>query len=130
ASAGDEAMVMGDLVLTDSEISPVMKQLVDHGLQISAVHNHLLRTSVPVFYMHISGHGDAVQLAHTLHTALASSRTPLTAAPAAPPAPVGLDTAALDKTLGFKGNANGGVYQFAIPRAETISEGGMTVPPS
>jgi hypothetical protein len=128
--AGDGAMVMGDLVLTDTEISPVMKHLVDHGLEISAVHNHLLRTSVPVFYMHISGHGDAVQLAQTLHAALASSNTPLNVPGAAPPPAVDLDTAALDKALGFKGAANGGVYQFAIARAETISEGGMTVPPS
>lgn len=128
--AGDGAMVMGDLVLTDTEISPVMKHLVDHGFEISAIHNHLLRTSVPVFYMHISGHGDAAQLAQTLHTALALSQTPLNAPAAAPAPPVDLDTAALDKTLGFKGTPNGGVYQFAIPRAETISEGGMTVPPA
>jgi len=128
--AGEGAMVMGDLVLTDTEISPVMKHLVDHGLEISAIHNHLLRTSVPVFYMHISGHGDAAQLAQTLHSALALSQTPLTAPAAAAPPPIDLDTAALDKALGFKGTPNGGVYQFAIPRAETISEGGMTVPPS
>jgi uncharacterized protein DUF1259 len=128
--AGEGAMVMGDLVLTDTEIGPVMKHLVDHGLEISAVHNHLLRTSVPVFYMHISGHGDAAQLAQTLHAALALSQTPLNPPAAAPPPPVDLDTAALDKALGFKGTPNGGVYQFAIPRAETISEGGMTVPPS
>ena len=128
--AGEGAMVMGDLVLTDTEISPVMKHLVDHGLEISAIHNHLLRTSVPVFYMHISGHGDAAQLAQTLHSALALSQTPLTAPAAAAPPSIDLDTAALDKALGFKGTPNGGVYQFAIPRAETISEGGMTVPPS
>jgi hypothetical protein len=128
--AGDAAMVMGDLVLTYTEISPVMKHLVDHGLEISAVHNHLLRTSVPVFYMHISGHGDAAQLAQTLHAALALSHTPLTAPAATPSPPVDLDTAALDKAMGFKGTPNGGVYQFSIPRAETISAGAMTVPPS
>jgi hypothetical protein len=128
--AGNETMVMGDLVLTDTEISPVMKRLIDDGFEITAIHNHLLRTSVPVFYMHIGGHGDPVKLAETLHAALALSKTPLTQPAAAPPPSVDLDTAAIEKTLGFKGTANGGVYQFSVPRAESISEGGMAVPPS
>ena len=128
--AGDGAMFMGDLVLTDTEISPVMQRLIADGVEITAIHNHLLRTSVPVFYMHVGGHGDPVKLATTLHAALALSKTPLNAPPAAPPAPVDLDTAAIERTLGFKGTANGGVYQFSVPRAETISEGGMPVPPS
>ena len=87
--AGNETMVMGDLVLTDTEISPVMKRLIDDGMEITAIHNHLLRTSVPVFYMHIGGHGDPVKLAETLHAALALSKTPLTQPAAAPPSPVG-----------------------------------------
>ena len=129
--AGDGAMFMGDLVLTDTEISPVMQRLIADGVEITAIHNHLLRTSVPVFYMHVGGHGDPVKLAETLHAALALSKTPLSApAPAAAPPTVDLDTAAIEKTLGFKGTANGGVYQFSVPRAETISEAGMAVPPS
>jgi Domain of Unknown Function (DUF1259) len=129
--AGDGAMLMGDLVLTDTEISPVMKRLIDDGMEITAIHNHLLRTSIPVFYMHVGGHGDPVKLAETVHAALALSQTPLSApAAAAPPPPVDLDTAGIEKTLGFKGTANGGVYQFSVPRAETISEGGMAVPAS
>ena len=78
--AGTGAMFMGDLVLTDSEINPVMARLIADGVQITAVHNHLLRTSVPVFYMHVGGHGDPVKLAETLHSALALSKTPLAAA--------------------------------------------------
>jgi len=129
--AGDGVMVMGDLVLTDTEISPVMKRLVEGGIEITAVHNHLLRTSVPVFYMHVGGHGDPVKLAEALHAGLALSKTPVSQAPAPPaPPPVDLDTAAIEKALGYKGSANGGVYQFSIPRAETITEGGMTVPAS
>jgi hypothetical protein len=129
--SGNGAMVMGDLVLLDTEISPVMKHLIDNGFEITAIHNHLLRTSVPVFYMHIGGHGDPVKLADTLHAALALSKTPLTqpAAPAAA-APLDLDTAAVEKTLGAKGTANGGVYQFSVPRAESITEGGMAIPAS
>jgi hypothetical protein len=129
---GSGAMFMGDLVLTESEISPVMKRLADDGIEITAVHNHLLRTSPAVFYMHVGGHGDPVALAQSLHAALALSQTPLAApAPATSPAPaLDLDTAAIDSALGFKGSVNGGVYQFGIARAESISEGGMVVPPA
>ena len=128
--AGSGTMFMGDLVLTDTEISPVMQRLIQDGVEITAVHNHLLRTSVPVFYMHVGGHGDPVKLAGSLHAALALSKTPLSAPPAAPPSPLGLDTAGIEKTLAYKGNANGGVYQFSIPRTELISEGGMPIPAS
>jgi len=125
------AMFMGDLVLLDTEISPVMLKLIEGNIEITAIHNHLLRTSVPVFYMHVGGHGDPVGLAETLHAALALSKTPLTAPPAAStPAPLEIDTAALDKMLGYKGTLNAGVYQFSVPRAEGISEAGMALPPS
>jgi len=127
----DGAMFMGDLVLLDTEISPVMKRLIDDGIEITAIHNHLIRTSIPVLYMHVGGHGDPVKLANTLHAALALSKTPLSqAAAGTPPPALDLDTASLEKTLGFKGTANGGVYQFSVPRADSITEGGMTVPPA
>jgi hypothetical protein len=128
---GTGAMFMGDLVLTDTEISPVMKRLIDDGVEITAIHNHLLRTSSPVFYMHVGGTGDPVKLAQTLNAALALSKTPESAPPPASPAPpLDLDTASLDKTLGFNGKPNGGVYQFSVPRAETITERGMAVAPA
>jgi len=128
---GNGAMFMGDLVLTENEISPVMKRLIDDGVEVTAIHNHLLRTTPAVFYMHVGGQGDPVKLAQTLHAGLALSQTPITAPAAAPsPAALELDTAALDTALGSKGSVNGGVYQFSIPRAESISEDGMAVPPS
>jgi hypothetical protein len=130
-SMGTGAMFMGDLVLTDAEISPVMKRLIDDGVEISAIHNHLLRTSSPVFYMHVGGSGDPVKFAKTLNAALALSQTPLNAAPPpSPPPTVDLDTASLEKVLGYKGKANGGVYQFSVPRAEAITERGMSVAPA
>jgi hypothetical protein len=128
---GDGAMVMGDLVLTETEIEPVMKRLIDDGIEITAIHNHLMRTSPAVFYMHVGGRGDPVKLAQTLHAGLALSQTPFAApAPAATPPVIDLDTAAIDAALQAKGTINGGVYQFNIPRAEAISEGGMAIPPS
>ena len=125
---GDQSMVMGDLVLTHAEVNPVMTALEDSGIQITALHNHLLRSSPATMYMHIDGHGDAVKLATALHAALAKSRTPMGAAPPAPTAPLALDTAKLDATLGAKGTVNGGVYQFGIPRAETPKANGMAIP--
>ena len=127
----DGAMFMGDLVLTDTEISPVMQRLIEGGVEITAVHNHLLRTSVSVFYMHVGGHGDPVKLAETLRAGLALSKTPFgQSSPSQTAAPLDLDTATIEKTLGYKGTANVGVYQFSIPRAEAVSEGGMAIPAS
>jgi len=126
-----DVMFMGDLVLTEEEVGPVMKRLIQGGVEITAVHNHLLRASPAVFYMHVGGHGDPVKLAETLRAGLALSHTPIGAPPAAPPpAVLDLDTAAIDAALGFKGTANGGVYQFGIPRVEVITEAGMVVPPA
>ena len=128
---GSGAMVMGDLVLTETGIEPVMKRLIDDGIEITAIHKHLLRASPAVFYMHVSGQGDPVKLAQTLHAGLALSQTPFApAAPAAAPATIDLDIAAIDSAVPAKGAINGGVYQVNIPRAETISEGGMAIPPS
>jgi hypothetical protein len=124
------AMAMGDIVLLETEINPVMAKLIAAGLDITAVHNHLLRASPATFYMHISGHGDAVQLATAIKDALSVSKTPLgpPAAPAQQPA-IDLDTAQLDQIIGHKGNPNGGVYAFGIPRKDKITEGGMTLTP-
>lgn len=136
---GAEGMVMGDLVLTETEVGPVMKKLAEGGLEITALHNHLLRASPSTLYMHVLGHGDPAKMAAALHEGLALSATPLGIATASvssqPPtaAPtqaeqIDLDTAMVDRTLGAKGKIVGGVYQVGIPRAETIKDGGMEVP--
>ncbi len=128
---GNQAMIMGDLVLLETEIRPVMTKLVDSGLDITAVHNHLLRANPATFYMHVGGHGDPVKMAAALRAALADSKTPLAppSAPAAPPA-LDLDTAQLDQIIGVKGQANGGVYQFGVPRRDSVTENGMTLAPA
>jgi hypothetical protein len=128
---GNGSVVMGDLVLTPEEVNPVMSALLKGGIHVTAVHNHLLRSLPQTIYMHVRGQGDPAQLAATLHSALALSHTPLAAPAAAAPQPaLDLDTAAVDRILGRQGKANGGVYQFTIPRAETIVEDGMSAPPS
>jgi hypothetical protein len=128
---GGEVMVMGDLVLLETEIKPVMTKMIENGLDITAVHNHLLRASPATFYMHVGGRGDPVKLATAIRTALAESKTPLTPpTAAAPPAAIDLDTAQLDQIIGAKGQANGGVYQFGVPRREPVTMDGMAVAPA
>jgi Domain of Unknown Function (DUF1259) len=124
---GNMAMVMGDLVLLQSEVNPVMAKLIEGGVDVTAVHNHLLRAEPLTFYMHIGGHGDPVKMAQTIHDALAVSKTPLTAAPASQPPAVDLDTAQIDQILGAKGTNNGGVYAVNVPRRDPITEQGMAV---
>jgi hypothetical protein len=125
APMGDGSMVMGDLVLTGDEVGKVMTALAERGIEITALHNHLLRAEPATFYMHVMGRGDPVALAKALHEALALSKTPMGAAPAAASPPLDLDTGTIDRVVGGKGKANGGVYQLAITRAEPVSSGGM-----
>ncbi len=123
------ASVMGDLVLLESEVNPVMSKLRASGIEITAVHNHVLNETPQVLYMHYLGHGDAVELAKSLRAALAMSKTPL-GAPAAPaPAPTSPPAfiKTIEDTLGRKGTFNGGVLAFGVPRAENITENGMTL---
>jgi hypothetical protein len=124
------AMVMGDLVMLESEVNPVMLKMIEGGLDITAVHNHLLRASPATFYMHVAGHGDPVKLATAIRDGLAASKTPAAPpAPAAPPSAVDLDTAQLDQIIGVKGQANGGVYQFNVPRRDAVKMDGMDMTP-
>jgi len=129
---GSEAMVMGDLVLTEDEVEPVMMKLQEGGIQESALHNHLLGESPHVMYMHIASHGDPVQIAKAIREALALTKTPAPdATPAAQtPAELGFDQKQIEQIIGHAGKINGGILQIGVPRAETITDSGMAVPPS
>src|SRR5882724_3353598 len=111
------AMVMGDLVLTEDELSPVMRKLQEGGIEIAAVHNHLIGESPHVVYMHISSHGDAVKMAHAIHDAVALTKTPGPDAGGAPAATeaLGIDQKAVEDALGRSGKVNGGILQFGVP---------------
>jgi hypothetical protein len=129
--AGGHAMVMGDLVLGEEEVGPVMRALQLGGVEQTALHNHVLHESPRVMYMHIAAHGDPAKIAQTIRTALGQSRTPLgSVATLAASAAIDLDTAAVAQALGAAGKVNGGVYQVSVPRRETIREGREVVPPS
>jgi hypothetical protein len=126
-----EAMVMGDLVLLETEVEPVMMKMIGGGLDITAIHNHLLRASPATFYMHVGGHGDPAKMAKVIRDALAVSATPMKAPtpPATPPA-VDLDNAQIEKIIGVKGQANGGVLQFNVPRRDPVTMDGMAMAPA
>jgi hypothetical protein len=129
APMGGEAMLMGDIVLLETEITPVMTELLDGGLDITAIHNHILRASPATFYMHVGGHGDPEKMAAVIRSALALSKTPFDppTTGAAQAMTIDLDTAKLDEIIGVKGTANGGVYQFGVPRRDPIMEMGLKV---
>ena len=125
---GAQAMVMGDLVMTQDEVNPVMRKLEEGGIAITAVHNHLLRAEPMTLYMHIQGHGDPVKLATAIHAGLALSKTPFSLS-GGTSMPANLDMIGIDKIMGYKGYDSGGIYQFGIPRAKPVTEDGMALPP-
>lgn len=129
SSSGDNAMVMGDLVLTEDEVGPVMTKLQQGGIDVTALHNHVLHELPRVMYMHIAGRGNAVKLAQAIRDAVAATGTPAES-PAAAAQKIDLDTDKVDEALGRKGKDNGGIYQFGVPRAETIRDHGMEIPAS
>lgn len=124
---GTDAMVMGDLVLTQDEVNPVMRKLEEGGIAVTAVHNHLLRAEPMTLYMHIESHGDPAKLAGAIHTALAVSKTPFSPPPGTA-TPNGMDMIGIDRVMGYRGQDSGGIYQFGIPRAQPVTERGMALP--
>jgi hypothetical protein len=131
---GRDTVVMGDLVLTEDEVGPVMWSLQESGIEQSALHNHVFDESPRVMYMHIHGHGDAAQLAAAIRRALSYTKTPLGPQLAGPTLKKGLpsevDFHQVEQILGRPGKDNNGVYQFSIARTEKITDEGMDVPPS
>lgn len=130
---GSEAVVMGDLVLTEGEVGPVMWSLQESGIEQTALHNHVLDESPRVMYMHIHGHGDPVKLAAAIRRALSYTKTPFDQPPGptlkkGPPS--GIDFHQIELILGRTGKDNNGVYQFSIARVEKITDSDMEVPPS
>jgi Domain of Unknown Function (DUF1259) len=127
----DHAMVMGDLVLLEEELNPVMAKLRSSAFDISAVHNHIMEETPKVLYMHYAGHGSASQLAASLRAALSLSKTPLekpaaAAEELAPPAWV----KNVEDAVGRKGTFKGGVLSYGVPRRDAITMDGMTIAPA
>ena len=124
------AMAMGDLVLTESEVEPVIRALQRGGVEQTALHNHLLGETPRILYMHVHAMGDPVKIAQAIRGALATTKTPLTPRAGPPAAAPDLDTAAIARALGVSGAMNGGVYQVGIPRRDTVRAEGNVIPPT
>jgi hypothetical protein len=131
---GDMTVVMGDLVLTENEVTPVLSKLQQGGVETTALHNHVLNESPRVMYMHIHAMGDAVAIAKAIHDALALTKTPFAAPSSTATAEIGIETKQLDQIMGQSGKVNGGVYQYSIARADEISDvmddHKMVIPPA
>jgi hypothetical protein len=123
---GGQAMVMGDLVMTQDEVGPVMRKLREGGIEITALHNHLLRAEPMTLYMHIEAHGDPAALASAVHAGLAAGKTPFNPPPGTAQ-PANIDMIGIDSIMGYRGQDSGGVYQFSIPRAQPVKDAGMDI---
>jgi hypothetical protein len=131
---GGHEVMMGDLVLLQSEVNPVMSALLDNGIEVTALHNHFFWVQPEVFYMHVHAHGDALDLAHRVKPALdLIGKAPagvVTTAAAAPGAPLtgNLDSAALARIVGHAGDQTGAVYKITIGRDDlAVKDVGATI---
>jgi hypothetical protein len=129
-AASGGVMAMGDLVLGEDELTPVITKLQAGGVEQTAIHHHLLHESPRVYYVHVHGHGDPVRLAETIRSAVALTKAPPPGPPAAATGPLGMDTTQVAQALGYMGRVNGGVYQVSVPRTESIRDGDFEVPAS
>ncbi|WP_210407126.1 DUF1259 domain-containing protein [Prauserella flavalba] len=127
----DGVMLMGDLVVTEAELPKVTDALQAHGIEQTALHKHLLQQDPPIWWTHIHAMGDnPAALAQGVKAALDATAIPPAAAPPGQQPPVDLDTAGIDKVLGRKGTADGGLYKFTVARKETITDDGHVLPPT
>jgi hypothetical protein len=124
----NQSMMMGDLVLLDTEVPGVLKKLVEENLEITAIHNHLINESPNVKYVHFSGSGDKVKLAEAIKSVLATTSTPL-AAPQSNLQTTSVDWSKVESILGTTGKHNGMLLQYSFPRKEKLKESGMILPP-
>jgi hypothetical protein len=128
---GGTDVMMGDLVLTEDEVNPVMSAILDNGLEVTALHNHFFWEQPRIFFMHVHGMGSAADLAKRLSPALTlipkPAPAPPGAAPATPASP-SLNTAALAKAIGHEGEQSGPVYKVTVGRPDiNLKEHGATI---
>lgn len=126
----NEAVAMGDLVLTEEEYNRVIARLQEGGVGQTAVHKHLPETSPAIWWTHIHAEGDPVQIAGVVRSALELTGTPPEAQPGDEPVDATFDSEQISQILGYSGNVSGGVLQVSVPRAETIQVHGIEVPAS
>jgi hypothetical protein len=129
--AGNAAITYGDLVLLEDEVNPVINKLEESGIELSALHNHLLHENPRILYIHFMGRGDEVEMAKGLRGALALTRTPLEATAAAPAEPKSEVAKQIEKIVGYEGSMGGGVLHVNVPRSDIhVKMMGVEIPGS
>ena len=122
------AITYGDLVLLDDEINPVISKLEDGGIELSALHNHLLHENPRVMYIHFVGRGDEVEMAKAIREALAVTKTPLGSTPASPETKPNL-AKEIEEIIGYQGSMGGGVLHINVPRNDIhVAAMGAAIP--
>ncbi len=124
---GNQAMMMGDLVVLDKEVAPVISKLISNSIQITALHNHIVNEAPAIKYIHFSGNGNAVSLAEKMKSVIAITGTPLTS-PQAQTQSTNPDWSKVEAILGTTGKHNGNLLQYSFPRNEKLTESGMEMP--
>ena len=127
-SMGDHAMMMGDLVLLDSEVPKVINKLMEQNLEVTAIHNHLINETPAVKYIHYHGEGNATELAQKIKAVLEVTGTPLITPSTQNQAQV--DWSKVTAILGTTGKQNGILLSYTFPRNEETKESGMEMPPA
>ncbi|TAL62160.1 MAG: DUF1259 domain-containing protein [Bacteroidetes bacterium] len=124
---GNMTTMMGDLVVLDKEVPPAISKLIAEGLQISALHNHIINEVPAIKYIHYSGSGDAVSLATKIRSVIEITGTPLISSPAQTQS-VNPDWSEVESFLGTTGKRNGNLLLYSFPRNEKLTESGMDMP--
>jgi hypothetical protein len=131
--SGSSSVVYGDLALLDEEINPVISKLEEEGIELSALHNHLLHENPRIMYIHFTGRGDEVAMAQALRDALALTKTPLDAPPSSSSPPESKPELAgkIEKIIGVAGSMSGGVFHITVPRGDVqVMAMGASIPSS
>ncbi|WP_289136300.1 DUF1259 domain-containing protein [uncultured Brevibacillus sp.] len=126
---GNHSMMMGDLVLLEKEVKPVENKLMEQGIEVTALHNHIIEENPKIMYLHVAGHGDPVTLAEKMKDVLALTSTPLTSTTPEKSSST-FNWSKLENIIGWKGHQKGKVFQFSIPRPEEITVKGVGIPPA
>jgi hypothetical protein len=128
--SGDTAITYGDLVLLEDEINPVISKLEEGGIELSALHNHLLHETPRIMYIHFVGRGDEVVMAKAIREALAITATPLVSAPSGPETKPEL-AIEIERIIGYQGNMGGDVFHITVPRHDVhVAALGAAIPGS
>ncbi|MGE5498596.1 MAG: DUF1259 domain-containing protein [Syntrophothermus sp.] len=125
---GNDAMLMGDMVLLETEVEPAMKKAVETGLEITALHNHVLKETPQVMYMHVGGMGSPTELAQKIKSVIAQTKIPLGQPQQNKAAENKTDWSKVQSILGTKGQLAGDILQISVPRTDKVTENGDEIP--